>query len=129
MATTFRAINNGRALAEDIARIRDATGGRAISARRDSAVWAVADLFLSRPVLDAAQAATALGVAPTNVHRHLDRLTEAGVLTRFSLYRRGLGWRADAVLDALDRFASGPARSQSGLARDEASAVRFPYIR
>ena len=104
VAATFRAINNGRALAADIARIRDEWRA-SISARRDSAVWAVADLFLSRPVLDAAQAATALAIAPTNVHRHLDRLTEAGVLTRFSLYRRGLGWRADAVLDALDQFA------------------------
>ena len=104
VAATFRAINDSRWLAADIGGIRDAWRAM-ISARRDWAVWAVADLFLSRPVLDAAQAATALEIAPTNVHRHLDRLTEAGVLTRFSLYRRGLGWRADAVLDALDRFA------------------------
>jgi len=101
---TFRAITNGRTLAADLARVRD--GWRtAIKARRDSAVWQAADLFLARPVLDAAQVAAALGVAVPNAHRHLERLVAAGVLTSFPLYRRARGWRADAVLEALDAFA------------------------
>jgi Fic family protein len=102
---TFRAITNGRALAAELAEVRE--GWRAaIHARRDSAVWQAADLFLARPVLDAAQVAAALGIAVPNAHRHLERLVEAGVLTSFPLYRRARGWRADAVLTALDAFAA-----------------------
>lgn len=101
---TFRAINNGRTLAAEVIAIRT-RWRETLTARRHSAVWAVADLFLARPVLDAAEVAAAVGIAPTNAHRHLDRLTDAGVLTQFGLYRRGLGWRAEEVLGALDRFA------------------------
>ncbi|SDS18231.1 Fic family protein [Friedmanniella luteola] len=102
---TFRAITNGRALAVELAEIREGWRG-AITARRDSAVWRAADLFLARPVLDAAQVAAALGIAVPNAHRHLERLVDAGVLTSFPLYRRARGWRADAVLRALDAFAA-----------------------
>jgi Fic family protein len=102
---TFRAITNGRALAAELAEIRE--GWRsAITARRDSAVWQAADLFLARPVLDAVQVAGALGIAVPNAHRHLERLVEAGVLTAFPHYRRARAWRADAVLAALDAFAA-----------------------
>lgn len=101
---TFRAITNGRRLADDLAEIRE-HWRTAIRARQDSGVWAAADLFLARPVLDAAQVAAALGIAVPNAHRHLDRLVEAGVVTSFPLYRRARGWRADAVLAALDAFA------------------------
>lgn len=102
---TFRAISNGRVLAAQLATVR-ANWRAAIIARRDSAVWVAADLFLDRPVLDAVEVAQALGIAVPNAHRHLERLTEAGVLTPFSLYRRGRAWRADAVLEALDAFAA-----------------------
>ena len=102
---TFRAITNGRTLAAELDQLRQAWRS-AITARRDSAVWAVADLFLARPVLDAAQVAAALGIAPPNAHRHLDRLVAAGVVTRFPVYRRAFAWRADAVLAALDGFAA-----------------------
>jgi DNA-binding transcriptional ArsR family regulator len=102
---TFRAITNGRALAAELALVRQRWRS-SIKARRDSAVWTVADLFLARPVLDAAEVAEALGIAVPNAHRHLDRLVEAGVLTRFPLYRRARGWRADGVLEALDAFAA-----------------------
>jgi hypothetical protein len=102
---TLRAITNGRALAAELAVVRQRWRD-SIHARRDSAVWTVADLFLARPVLDAAQVATALGIAPPNAHRHLERLVEARILTPFPLYRRARGWRADAVLEALDAFAA-----------------------
>ena len=102
---TFRAVTNGRALAAELDEVRE-RWRTTVTARRDSAVWRVADLFLARPVLDAAQVAAATGVGITNVHRHLERLTEAGVLTPFPLYRRGRAWRADEVLRALDAFAA-----------------------
>ena len=101
----FRAVGNGRELAAELDEVRERWGA-AVMARRDSAVWRVADLFLARPVLDAAQVAAATGVGVTNVHRHLERLTEAGVLAPFPLHRRGQAWRADEVLRALDAFAA-----------------------
>ncbi len=101
----FRAIDNGRTLAAELAALRDHWRTQ-LAARRDSAVWRVADLFLARPVLDAAQVAAGTGLAVTNVHRHLERLTAAGVLTRFPLYRRAAAWRCDEVLSALDAFAA-----------------------
>lgn len=100
----LRAVNNGRQLAADIDGIRD-DWQRRVRARRDSAVWQVADLFLGRPVLNAMEVARELGAQPSNMHRHLEVLTSAGVLTRFNLYQRGLAWRADAVLAAMDDFA------------------------
>lgn len=110
---TFRAITNGRTLAAELAEIRERWRA-AIRARRDSAVWTVADLFLARPVLDAAQVAAALGIEPSNAHRHLERLVAAGVITVFPLYRRARGWRADAVLEALDAFAARAGRRARG---------------
>jgi len=101
----FRAVGNGRALAAELDEVRE-RWRTAVTARRDSAVWRVADLFLARPVLDAAQVAAGTGLAVTNVHRHLERLTAAGVLTPFPLYRRARAWRADEVLHALDAFAA-----------------------
>ncbi len=102
---TFRAVTNGRALAAELHEVRE-RWRTAVTARRDSAVWRVADLFLARPVLDAAQVAAATGVGVTNVHRHLERLSEAGVQTPFPLHRRGRAWRADEVLRALDAFSA-----------------------
>ena len=110
---TFRAINNGRILARDIDRIR-ANWRQAVRARRDSGIWAVADLFLTRPVLGAAEVGRQLGIASTNAHPHLDRLVAAGILTPFNLYRRAMGWRADEVLAALDAFGARAGRRTAG---------------
>jgi Fic family protein len=100
---TFRAVRNGRALADALEQIR-AEWQDLISARRDSAVWRVAEEFLARPVLDAAELGRLLGLRPTNVHRHVNRLTEVGVLVAVKRHRGSTAWRADRVLQALDAF-------------------------
>ena len=77
-----------------------------VSARRDSAVWRLADLLIAQPVVDAAAAARELGISESNIHRHLHVLTEAAVLvaTNHHKARRTL-WRAPDVLAVLDAYA------------------------
>jgi predicted ArsR family transcriptional regulator len=70
-------------------------------------VWRLLDVVVAHPVLDAATAAAALGIAEPNVHRHLRVLTEAGVLVARQHYpeRRTL-WRSPDVLGVLDDYAA-----------------------
>ena len=102
---TFRAIRNGRRLADEIDQLRDAWR-QLIPARRDSAVWPIAELFLARPVLDAAEIGRQLAIAPTNVPRRVRQLVDLGIVTPFRHHRRGAVWRADRVLKALDEFSA-----------------------
>jgi Fic family protein len=78
-----------------------------VDARKDSAVWRLLDVLVAHPVIDAATAADQLGVAESNVHRHLQLLTESGVLVpaRHHKIRRTL-WRAPDVLAVLDAYAA-----------------------
>ena len=63
-------------------------------------------LVAERPIRTGPVRQLPTGVGVTTVHRHLERLSEAGVLTPFPLHRRGRAWRADEVLGALDAFAA-----------------------
>lgn len=101
----LRAVHHGRVMRERIASVRSGWHER-VGARRDSAVWRLADLLIAHPVVDAATAARELGIAETNVHRHLRVLADAGVLvpTNHHQARRTL-WRATDVLAVLDAYA------------------------
>ncbi|GAA1822459.1 hypothetical protein GCM10009714_00500 [Microlunatus capsulatus] len=48
-------------------------------------------LVAERPIHTGPVRQLPTGVGVTNVHRHLERLSEAGVLTPFPLHRRGAG--------------------------------------
>ncbi|MCW2693814.1 MAG: filamentation induced by cAMP protein Fic [Mycobacterium sp.] len=102
---SFAAVTNGRALVAELRELR-ARWGETVRARRDSAVWRVADLLLRHPVVDAALLTRELGVAGTNVYRSLEPLQEAGVLVVTGDGRRNRTWRAPEVLAALDAFAA-----------------------
>ena len=113
---TFRAVTNGRELAAEVDAVRE-RWRTAVTARRDSAVWRG-----GRPVPGPSRPRRRPGgrrqrPRGTNVHRHLERLTEAGVLTPFPLHRRGRAWRADEVLHALDAFAARAGRNSSNQPR------------
>ena len=101
----FSAMTNGRHLAADLRTIRD-TWNHQVSARPDSAVWRVADLVIRRPVVDAQVVAREVGIAMTNVYRHLDLLVRVGVLVEFTDRKRHRVWRSAEVLAALDAFAA-----------------------
>ncbi len=100
-----RAVANAQVLVDEIEEIRAGWNER-LTARRSSNAWRLLDLFAARPVLSAAIAAESVGVATRNIYPPLRALTEAGIVQ--SKHEHKLGdslWRADEVLNALDRFA------------------------
>ncbi|HEX6056183.1 MAG TPA: Fic family protein [Intrasporangium sp.] len=101
----LRAVQHGRVMRERIASVQSDWRAR-VRARRDSAVWRLADLLVAHPVVDAATAARELGISETNVHRHLRVLSDAGVLVATNHHQaRRILWRAPDVLAVLDAYA------------------------
>jgi Fic family protein len=108
----FTAIDNGRQLVADLHDTRQRWDGL-IQARRDAAVWRLADLLLRQPVIDVETATEELGTTSANTHRAIRQLVEVGVLTEFSGRRRDQRWLSTEVLSALDDFAVRAGRRQS----------------
>lgn len=101
---SLRAVENSRQLLAELDRIRDGWEER-LKARSDSNAWRLLDVFLRRPVLDAASAAGELGIRTPNVYPPLRKLTETGILKSKREHRLGPFWRSDEVLAAIDSFA------------------------
>jgi Fic family protein len=101
---SFAAIANGRTLVDELRRIRSGWNERVV-ARRDSAVWRVADALMRHPVVNAHVLTTELGIAVNNVYRYLEPLEKAGILVEFTDRQRHRAWRSAEVLGALDAFA------------------------
>ena len=77
-----------------------------VTARADSAVWRVLDVFAEHPVADAATVASAVGISTTNVSRHLRSLAAAGIIVGTQHHRsHRFLYRAPEVLAALDDYA------------------------
>jgi Fic family protein len=102
---SLHAVEHGRTMRRRLDNVR-ADWRTLVPARADSAVWRLLDAFIAHPVLDAPTAARLIGVAETNVHRHLRALTNAGALVARPHHqsRRTL-WRAPDVLGVLDAYA------------------------
>jgi Fic family protein len=109
-------VANGRELVTELRDIRAGWAAR-VTARRDSAVWRLADLLIRQPVVTADHVAAQLGVAASNAYRYLAPLEQAGVLIEFTDRRRFRAWRAPEVLSALDAFATRAGRRQPGAGR------------
>ncbi|WP_370531366.1 Fic family protein [Nakamurella sp. PAMC28650] len=107
----FRAIANGRHLVLEIRQIR-VDWWQSVTARADSATWRIADLLLRQPVLNTAVLYSELGNTANHASRYMDQLRAGGAVTSFTVHRRGLHWKSDAVLDALDAFAARSSRRQ-----------------
>lgn len=101
---SFTAIGNGRQLVADLRRVRE-RWNHVIRSRQDAAAWALADLLLRQPVVDADLVQRTLGVTSANAHRAIRQLAEAHVISEFSGRRRDRMWQAREVLVALDDFA------------------------
>lgn len=104
-AASLTAIGNGRLLVADLQSIRRRWRD-AVSARRDAAVWRLADLLLRQPVIDAATAQRELPASSANTHRAIRQLTDAGIVHEISGRQRTRLWQATEVLTALDDFAA-----------------------
>ena len=110
--SALHAVQHGRKMSQRLDAVR-AKWRRTVKARSDSAVWRLLDVLIAHPVLDAEIAAQELGVAVTNVHRHLATLTEAGVLVRFDHFKsRRTLWRAPDVLAVVDAYSADVGRRQ-----------------
>ncbi|KRE74588.1 cell filamentation protein Fic [Arthrobacter sp. Soil762] len=101
---TFRAIDNGRQLADDITAARE-RWKEAIKARKDAAAWTIADLLARQPVVNSELLEERLGISPATIWRQMQVLEEAGVVQGFDKFKRGRHWRSDEILAALDSFA------------------------
>ncbi|BBY20772.1 hypothetical protein MSTO_09770 [Mycobacterium stomatepiae] len=98
------AVVNGRQLVADLQATR-AQWDSKIKARRDSAVYRVADLLIKRPVVNARLIQDQLNIPITNVYRYLAPLVAADIIVEFTDQARNRAWRAPEVLHALDAFA------------------------
>ena len=108
---TLYAVATGRALVVDLSKIRESFNSR-VRARRDSATWKIADLLIGQPVLNTAYASRELGISTVAAQRAIDRLEDAGILTRTDKNeRRNRVWQSREILNVLDEFAADVRRS------------------
>lgn len=98
------AVVNGRQLVDDLHAVR-AEWNDKITARSDSAVWAIADLLLRRPVINTALLTEELGIDSKHARRYLEPLSGAGIILETSSGPRSRIWRSPEVIAALDAFA------------------------
>jgi Fic family protein len=101
---SFAAINNGRTLVEELRMVRG-SWETAISARRGASAWRLADMLLSRPVVDSPLVQRQLGVTAPAALGAINRLVQAEVLVKISGRQRYRRYSAPRVLEALDDFA------------------------
>lgn len=102
---SFAAVVNGRQLVGELRGIRRGWDDK-ITARRGAMAWALSDLLIRQPVVDASVVAAHLGVSPQNALRAIAPLAEVGVLDEFTGFRRNRMWQSREVLQALDAFAA-----------------------
>ena len=100
----FPALANSRQLIDDVTTARASWSDR-ITARRGAAAWTLADVVMTRPVVDVRLAAEMLGVTTVNAQLAIDRLVEDGVIEQIGRGERNRAWQATEVLAAMDRFA------------------------
>lgn len=102
---SFAALANGRQLVAELRDVRADWDDR-IAVRRGAGAWALADLLIRQPVVDAATVARELSITPQNAQRAIGPLVDAGVLDEFTGFARNRMWQASEVLEALGEFAA-----------------------
>lgn len=100
----FPALENSRRLIDDVREAR-ARWDDVIRARRGAAAWGLADLVMTRPVVDSRFVAERLGVSPLNAQRAIDRLVEDGVIVQIGRGTRDRVWQAPEIIQAMEDFA------------------------
>lgn len=101
---SFAAVTNGRTLVGDIRSAGDRWNG-AVRARSDSSVHRLLSYLQSQPVVNAKTVSAALEVTEVTAQNGIDRLVEAGILSKASGGERNRIWHATEIVEALDRFA------------------------
>lgn len=101
----FAAVDNGRRLADDLARIHDRWSTR-LTARRGSAARKALTVLVRQPAVTVAHLGTHTGVSQPAALRAVNQLVDAGILTPATANRRNRVWVAYDVVRALDDFAA-----------------------
>ena len=104
VGASFQAIDNGRALVDDLDRVYG-EWGESLTARRGAAARRLLPHLLNQPAITISSVETATGVALSAAQRAVEQLVSAGILTPTSTSRRNRVWIAQDVIDALDAFA------------------------
>ena len=110
---TFLALGNARQLVVDLRTIQADWEDR-IGARRHAAAWRLAERLVRYPVVDSPTLQAALDVSAPTANGAIERLVEAGVLTKVSGNYRNRKWAANEVFAALDGFAQRAPRRALG---------------
>lgn len=98
------AADRGRILVSELDAIRT-TNRERITARSDSAAYAINDLLPGQPIINTVYVTTRLGISQPAATRAIDRLVAAGVVTETSNRARHRVWQSNEILAVLDEFA------------------------
>lgn len=99
-------VDNGRALVADLEDVRATWEKQLVGLRADSGARVLAQGLIHQPVISAVEARAILGISK-NEHRQIAALVAAGILKPHQDYKtRNMTWRAQDVLDALDRYST-----------------------
>lgn len=108
-------VANGRGLVADLEAVQERWDSLLVGVRSDSGARRLARGLMRYPVISAVQARELLD-GSKNVHRHIEVLADRGILQRHQDYRtRNMTWRAQDLLDALDRYSRRGGRRQRPL--------------
>ena len=106
-------VDNGRALVADLERVRTGWEAALSGLRSHSGARRLTQGLLRHPVISAATAREILDIQK-NEHRHIDALVQRGILRPHRDHAtRNMTWRAQEILDALDRYARRGGRRQA----------------
>ncbi|OYO01514.1 hypothetical protein CGZ95_06955 [Enemella evansiae] len=101
---SFRAVNNGRLLVDELEGIHDAWLDR-LPSRRGSAARRLLPHLLNQPAVTVGHVEAVTGVALSAAQRAVQQLEDAGIIAGSNVSRRNRVWLAGEVIDALDAFA------------------------
>ncbi len=101
---SFRAVDNGRRLVEELESVHQSWTER-LPSRRGSAARRLLPVLLNQPAVTVAYVQTATRGALSAAQRAVEQLEAAGILTRAGGGQRNRVWLATEVLAALDAFA------------------------
>jgi Fic family protein len=101
---TYGAIQNGRALKQDLADI-STRWEQSLQARSDSVAHRLRGYLLQQPVISIAQTVEVFGVTAPVALVAIEKLVAIGALQKTSENRRNRTWQATEVLAALEAFA------------------------
>jgi len=101
---SFRAVDNGRQLVDELQRVHEGWADR-LASRRGSAARRLLPHLLNQPAVTVGHVQAVTGVALSAAQRAIEQLVDAGIIEAVGQGRRNRVWLAPEVIEALDAFA------------------------